>query len=49
LLQILTLRMTGNLQRKQPLMKWSCEQCRHYVNSLYLLANKITLSCPSQY
>jgi hypothetical protein len=49
LLQILTPRMMGNLQRKQPLMKWSCKQYRHYVNSLYLLANKITLSCPSQY
>jgi len=32
----------AKLQRKLPPMKWSWEPCGHYVNSLYLAANKIT-------
>jgi len=48
LLQSLTApRMMGKLQRKQPLMKLWWEQCGHYVNSLYLSANKMTLIYPS--
>jgi len=48
-LQFLTAaRMTRKLRRKQPLMKWWWEHCRHYVNSLYLLANNVTLIYPSQ-
>jgi len=42
-------RMTGKLRRKQSLMKCYREQCRNYVNSLYLTANKITLTYPSQH
>jgi len=44
-----TSRMPGKLQRKQPLMKSWWEQCGHYVNSLNMSANKITLIYPSQY
>jgi len=44
-----TPKMMGKLRRKQPLMKWLWEQCGHYVNSLYLLANKITLIYPLQH
>jgi len=44
-LQFLTApRMTGKLWLKQPLMKWQWEQYQHYLNSLYLLANQITLT-----
>jgi len=42
-------RMTGQLQRKQPLMKWWWEQCGHYVNCLDFLADTITRIYPSKY
>jgi len=40
--------MMKKLQRNEPLMKWSWGLCRHYVNYLYSLANKITRIYPSQ-
>jgi len=42
-------RMPGKPRRKQPLMKWWCEQCVRYGSSLYLSADKMTLIYPSQH
>jgi len=49
-LQFLTApRMQGKLWWKQPLIKCLWEQRGHYVNCLYLSANKITLIYSSQH
>jgi len=42
-------RMLGKLRREQPLMKSWCEQSGHFVNSLYLSANKVIPIYPSQH
>jgi len=42
-------RMRKQLRWKQPLKQWKWEQYSHYVNYLFLLANKITVINPSQH
>jgi len=42
-------RMKGKPWWKEPQMKWQWVQCGHYANSIYLLANKVTLIYPPQH